>query len=860
MNKIIIQLAIILVSFVSFSQEIKPKCLDGNCKNKIGTFLYSDSSIYVGSFVDKLRSGQGKITYKNKSSYDGQWLNDKRNGYGVYVDSLGNVYEGNWVDDLKSGKGKFIDVKGNVYDGSWTNNELTGQIIIRYKNKSLYEGEYNQGIRGQGKFTYSDGSVYSGNFAKNKRSGYGEMVYIFGLTYKGNWVSNEVDGQGQFYLTAGQVKIAEGTWKTDKTNPSDSKFISSDGLMVCFYANKNLYYGKVQDGIPSGAGIMKYAIGDVYEGNFEKGIYNGNGRLKLKDNSEYTGEWKNGEKDGFGTLTKADKLINQGYWKRDIYLGVELSNKTIKMILEPASCENEEYDDVQQKGTCVNGLKEGQWQYVNEDGTLFATFNYNQGVKNGDFKMFNSDGKVSEKGTYKDGLLEGYTFRYTSNQYAKNGLLCEKIKYTHGIIDSAYLYNVRWEGFSTKEYYLSWIIIGDTSPSLLKEEAFVYNNWTELKDQTKTIHFYPNGKIKQQYNDGLLTEYDELGNQITQMDKAQGTGWEIVKSDKITWGKVNGETEIVDSYEISVKRIHSNGFIVEVIEDGKSVWKGFKLPIKNKQEYIVNGNTSTLKIYSEDESYEEDYDEGLSPKPELIRTINFRNNVIESDIYENKLESLKIIKTFKNGKIDSFQEGDLKFKITYPDKEFKNEFYRQTVIGYFFRLNSFKLSIDFDNVKDFSSFLSYMNGGQFIINAEAFINGKQYTINKYILKNNLVDSVYLDKKLIKVSNVDIENFKCEKGFYTSGKIKYIASFQEYALKHYDGYNRELMHQLNGELKIFHENGSVHLSGLFKDNKLVGKLTYTPPNGMTLILTLEELYKLNDENLKELLEQISTDLW
>lgn len=311
-----------------YGQEIKPKCLDGNCKNKIGTYIYADSSVYVGSFVDKLRSGQGKITYRNKSFYDGQWMNDKRNGNGVYIDSLGNKHEGLWVDDKENGKGKYTDLKGNVYEGSWTNGALLGYITLRYKNKSLYEGEYNNGIRGKGKFTYSDGSVYTGNFAKNKRSGYGELVYSFDLTYKGNWVSNEVDGQGEFYLTSSQVKIAEGVWKTDKTNPSDSKFISSDGLMVCYYANKNLYYGQSQEGMPNGIGTMKYAIGDVYEGNFVKGIYNGYGRLKLKDHSEYTGDWKNGLKDGFGTLTKADKSVVKGYWVKAQYLGVDKPNYT----------------------------------------------------------------------------------------------------------------------------------------------------------------------------------------------------------------------------------------------------------------------------------------------------------------------------------------------------------------------------------------------------------------------------------------------------------------------------------------------------------------------------------------------------
>jgi hypothetical protein len=330
MKNIIFYFSICLIAFSSFSQIVKPKCLDGNCKNKIGTYIYADSSIYVGSFLEKSRSGQGKVTYRNKSSYDGQWMNDKRNGKGVYIDSLGNKYEGLWIDDVKSGKGKYTEVNGNVYEGSWTNGVLKGYITLRYTNKSLYEGEYNQGIRGKGKFTYTDGSVYIGNFAKNERSGYGELVYSFDLTYKGNWVSNEVDGEGEFYLTSSQVKIAEGDWKIDKTNPSDSKYISSDGLLVCYYDNKTFYYGKSQEGIPNGIGTMKYSNGAIYEGEFEKGLYYGYGVLKFKDNSLYKGYWKNGKKDGFGTLTKADKSVVKGYWKVGTYIGESILKTSLE--------------------------------------------------------------------------------------------------------------------------------------------------------------------------------------------------------------------------------------------------------------------------------------------------------------------------------------------------------------------------------------------------------------------------------------------------------------------------------------------------------------------------------------------------
>jgi TonB family protein len=319
-----VQLFTILISLFSsfaFTQTIKPRCLEGNCKNKIGTYIYSDSSIYVGSFSDKLRNGQGKITYKSGATYEGEWLNDKRHGSGVYIDSLKNKYEGAWLDDKENGAGKYTDAKGNVYEGTWTNGELKGYITLRYRNKNLYEGEYNQGIRGKGKFTYADGSVYTGNFAKNKRSGYGEMSYHFGLTFKGKWVSNEIEGQGDFFETSSQKKLASGIWKTEKSKEGDLILLNSDGYMVCYYANKDLYFGQSANLLPHGEGFMGYANGERYEGKFDSGKYNGYGRLLYKDKSEYKGEWKNGQRDGFGALVKKDMTEEKGYWKADKYIG-----------------------------------------------------------------------------------------------------------------------------------------------------------------------------------------------------------------------------------------------------------------------------------------------------------------------------------------------------------------------------------------------------------------------------------------------------------------------------------------------------------------------------------------------------------
>jgi TonB family protein len=357
----------LLFCFFCFGQKIKERCLEGNCRNKTGKYIYSDSSVYTGEFYKRLKTGQGKLSFKNKNTYEGQWLNDKLNGYGVFmdaagnkyvgnwmnnkrhgqgsnIDSLKNKYEGSWIEDKKNGFGKYTDFEGNIYEGLWSNDKqnglgkqmdangniysgswndgtLLGNVKIQFKNNDVYDGEYINGLNGKGTLTYSDGSIYKGNWSNNMRFSSGEMIFSFGITYKGNWSNNEVDGTGEFYETTTQKLLASGNWKTEKTKDGDLKFINNNGFMVCIYKNKDLYYGSTKNMIPNGAGVIHYANGELFEGYFLDGLFSGVGLYKYKESIEYIGDWKKGKKDGVGTLVQKDKSEQKGYWMNDVFYG-----------------------------------------------------------------------------------------------------------------------------------------------------------------------------------------------------------------------------------------------------------------------------------------------------------------------------------------------------------------------------------------------------------------------------------------------------------------------------------------------------------------------------------------------------------
>ena len=65
-----------------------------------------------------------------------------------------------------------------------------GKLIIKKRDKILYE--------------------YDGNFAENKKDGYGEMTYSDGKSYKGEFKSDKRHGNGS--LVSNSTKNYTGQW------------------------------------------------------------------------------------------------------------------------------------------------------------------------------------------------------------------------------------------------------------------------------------------------------------------------------------------------------------------------------------------------------------------------------------------------------------------------------------------------------------------------------------------------------------------------------------------------------------------------------------------------------------------------
>ena len=55
--------------------------------------------MYIGTWKNGLRHGQGKQYWPDGSIYIGQWVNSLATGKGRLYHSDGDVYEGDWLED-----------------------------------------------------------------------------------------------------------------------------------------------------------------------------------------------------------------------------------------------------------------------------------------------------------------------------------------------------------------------------------------------------------------------------------------------------------------------------------------------------------------------------------------------------------------------------------------------------------------------------------------------------------------------------------------------------------------------------------------------------------------------------------------
>lgn len=172
------------------------------------------------------------------------------------------------------------------------------EVVNEKNRKEKFKGQILKGKRnGMGILSQSDGSVFIGDFYRNKISGYGMFVAPQGcsiencdnsIVYVGNWQDGVKSGFGICYACNGDI-IYQGQFHENKpTGQYPSVDIDQQKYFSCFdFGNGDFFIGEIKKGMPNGYGVLTFDNGDLWLGTFKNGEKNGIGLHLL-----YNGEWE----------------------------------------------------------------------------------------------------------------------------------------------------------------------------------------------------------------------------------------------------------------------------------------------------------------------------------------------------------------------------------------------------------------------------------------------------------------------------------------------------------------------------------------------------------------------------------------
>ncbi|XP_055800731.1 phosphatidylinositol 4-phosphate 5-kinase 1-like [Solanum dulcamara] len=183
----------------------------------------------------------------------------------------GDLYTGTFLGKVPHGNGKYLWSDGCMYEGEWRRGKASGKGRFSWPSGATYEGDFKDGrMDGNGTFIGADGDMYRGWWAADRKHGFGEKLYANGDLYVGSWKWNLQEGEGRYV-----------------------------------WGNGNEYIGEWRKGVMFGKGVLIWANGKRYEGDWDNGMPKGNGVFSWPDGRTcYTsGSWgdSNSCKQEFGT-------------------------------------------------------------------------------------------------------------------------------------------------------------------------------------------------------------------------------------------------------------------------------------------------------------------------------------------------------------------------------------------------------------------------------------------------------------------------------------------------------------------------------------------------------------------------------
>lgn len=210
------------------------------------------------------------------------------------------------IDESNNGSRTYTD--GTVYRGQFRQGLREGFGTISYpprnpSQRAEYAGEWrNDRIHGKGKMTWIDGESYEGQWHNEVKHGLGKYSWPTDKTYEGQWANGCMEGNGILYY--GKRSDLPGRYSYEGQFSDDMP----QGNGVIMFEDGRKYEGAIVGNTMRGPGIITYPVGDIYssyEGDFSNDNFEGRGFLKYEDGRQYDGFWLCGQKHGEGKFTYA---------------------------------------------------------------------------------------------------------------------------------------------------------------------------------------------------------------------------------------------------------------------------------------------------------------------------------------------------------------------------------------------------------------------------------------------------------------------------------------------------------------------------------------------------------------------------
>lgn len=131
--KHILSLATLLTMTVSLSFA---QCVEGNCYEGNGTFLFENGDTYNGQWKKGLSEGYGVYEFTNGDIYKGAWKAGKMEGRGTYTYANGDKYIGMWKESKMEGRGHFHwDLPGDLMTNAKYEGNFKGGTPVNFEVK-----------------------------------------------------------------------------------------------------------------------------------------------------------------------------------------------------------------------------------------------------------------------------------------------------------------------------------------------------------------------------------------------------------------------------------------------------------------------------------------------------------------------------------------------------------------------------------------------------------------------------------------------------------------------------------------------------------------------------------------------------